>query len=374
MEYAEEKQEQVLEISSLSKWKRFLAFLADFFLIFIASLTLFHLAAHPLSKVMTGYDGRKEETSLAQKRRDSVLYGNKILVSPSPAEQETRDFSANLSFTFECYVYSFLGEAVNVEKYASKAADYFHTYYVTIRQDVASYKALYRDLDTTGFFEVGDKVTLKSVYVEEFKHAFLPGDELSTQGKADYETLQSKVFLKGYNRVLDDISAKDLVFADVSYKKEQQKVSDFIAYEKTMVIVDAFVAYGLSCFIVTLLIPLISKERKTLGLLFLREVRLDSELLVLPKRRRILLFFVYQLLMNIGSLFFVPMGAYDFVSLFSLPILFPVSVIGLVYLLFSLIYMLFEPYNRTIADRLSGTVMVTEDTLDKIYQAKGYKI
>ena len=374
MEMQQEKQEEVLEISPLSKWKRSLAFLADFFLIFIFGLMLFHLGVHPLSKAMVGYEGRKDESSLAQKRRDSVLYGHKILVAPSSTQVEASDFSANLAFTFECYVYSFLGDAVSVEKYASKAADYFQTYYVTIRQDNAAYQALYRDLDTVGFFEVGEKVTLKHAYVEEFKHAFLPGDELSTQGKADYETLQTKVFLKGYNRVLDDINAKDLVFAGVSYKQEQRKVTDFIAFEKTLAISGTAVAYVLSTFIVTLMIPLISKERKTLGMLFLREVRLDSELLILPKKRRILLFFVYQLLMNVGSLFFIPLGAYDFVSLFSLPALFPISAIGLAYLLFSLIYMLFEPYNRTLSDRLSGTVMVTEDTLDKIYLAKGYKV
>jgi hypothetical protein len=35
--------------------------------------------------------------------------------------------------------------------------------------------------------------------------------------------------------------------------------------------------------------------------------------------------------------------------------------------------MLFDPYNRTLSDRLTGTVMVSQDTLDDIISAKGYE-
>ena len=373
-ERIENGQPEVVEISPLGKWKRVLAFLADFFLIFILSLSLFHLAINPLGKAITSYQGRVDETKLVQKQRDSVLYGNKILFNESATLVEAGDFQGNLEHTFKTYLYFYLDGAVTLEKYETNKSDVFSTYYVSIRNDKSAYLALYNDLDKGNFFEIGETVKLKPTYIEEFKHAYLAGDELSDQGKKDYDALQSKVFLKGFNRMLDDINSKDLTYQGVSYKQKQEQVTAFINYEKILTIICALIAYLLGCFIVTLMVPLISKNRKTLGMLFLREVRLDSELLILLKKRRVLLFFVYQLIMNMGSIFFIPMGAYDFVSLFSLPALLPISLIGLMYLLFSLIYLLFESYNRTISDKLSGTVMVTDDTLDQIYRAKGYNV
>ena len=369
-----QQQTPVVDISPLSKWKRTLVFLADFFLIFIIAIILFNLGSYPLGKAMTSYNGKVEESSLHQKRRDLVLYGSKVLLASQPSLKEAKDFTSNLQYTFETFVYYHLNGAVTSDKYETQKSDVFATYFVTIRDDESSYKAMMKDLDVDGFFEVGQSVTLKPTYIEEFKHAFIAGDELSTQGKKDYDALQTKVFLKGFNRILDDIYAKDLLFDGISYKQEQDAVASFIQYEKVLAIVAASISYALGCIIVSLIIPMISKERKTLGMLFLRDVRLDAERLVLPKRGRIALFFVYQLLINAGSLFFIPLGAYDFVSLFSLPALFPISAIGLLYLLFSLIYMLFEPFNRTIADRLSGTVMVNEEMLDAIYRAKGYNV
>ena len=370
----ENEQPEVVEISPLGKWKRVLAFLADFFLIFILSLGLFHLGIHPLGKAITSYQGRVDETKLVQKDRDGVLYGNKLLFPVSSTLVESGDFASNLEHTFKTYLYFYLDGAVTIEKYEVNKSDVFSTYYVSIGNDKASYQALYNDLDNGGFFEVGETVKLKPAYIEEFKHAYLAGDELSAQGKKDYEALQSKVFLKGFNRMLDDINAKDLTYQGVSYKQKQELVTAFINYEKILTITCALIAYLLGCFIVTMMVPLLSKNRKTLGMLFLREVRLDSERLILLKKRRVLLFFVYQIIMNMGSIFFIPMGAYDFVSLFSLPALLPISLIGLLYLVFSLIYMLFEPFNRTISDKLSGTVMATDDTLDQIYRAKGYNV
>ncbi len=370
----ENGQPEVVEISPLGKWKRVLAFLADFFLIFILSLGLFHLGIHPLGKAMTSYQGRVDETKLVQKDRDGVLYYNKLLFPVSSTLVESGDFASNLEHTFKTYLYFYLDGAVTIEKYEVNKSDVFSTYYVSIRNDKASYQALYNDLDNGGFFEVGETVKLKPTYIEEFKHAYLAGDELSEQGKKDYDALQSKVFLKGFNRMLDDINAKDLTYQGVSYRQKQELVTAFINYEKILTITCALIAYLLGCFIVTMMVPLLSKNRKTLGMLFLREVRLDSERLILLKKKRVLLFFVYQIIMNMGSIFFIPMGAYDFVSLFSLPALLPISLIGLLYLVFSLIYMLFEPFNRTISDKLSGTVMVTDDTLDQIYRAKGYNV
>ena len=69
----------------------------------------------------------------------------------------------------------------------------------------------------------------------------------------------------------------------------------------------------------------------------------------------------------------MPLGLYSIAAIFSLPYLFAFSLVSLGYVLISLIVMLFDPYNRTLSDRLTGTVMVSQDTLDDIIRAKGYE-
>ena len=360
-----------VEIFPLGKWKRILAFLADFFLTFIIAITLFHLGTFQLGKLFVNFDGRINESVLAQKQRDSVLYGHGLLLYPSPDKREATDFTSNLDYTFHYYLYEYVKIDETIPEYEDKAGEVLHHYYVDIRQDESAYKAMYSSLDTVGFFDLST-MTLKAAYREEFKHALIKGDELSEQGQKDYDEFLSKIFLKGYNRMIDDILQKDLVYEGVSYKEKQQIVSETVNLERNLILIAALVAYLLSVSITCLVIPLIGKSRRTLAMLFMRNERIDSTKLVVIRKRRVLICFVYAIAANMAGLFFIPLGVYDFTSLFALPVLLPVSLISLAFILGSFIYLLFEPYNRTLSDRLTNTVMVSEATLDEIYRAKGY--
>lgn len=360
-----------VEIFPLGKGKRMLAFLADFFLTFIIAITLFHLGTYQLGKLFVNFDGRINESVLAQKKRDSVLYGHELLFYPSPDKKEAIDFTSNLDYTSKYYLYEFVKVDGAIPEYEGKQGEVFRHYYVDIRHDESAYSNLYSGLDTVGFFDVST-LTMKTAYREEFKHALIQGDELSEQGKKDYDEFLSKIFLKAYNRMIDDIREKDLVYEGVSYKEQQQIVAATVALERNLILIAALVAYVLAVSITCLIIPLIGKSRRTLGMLFMRTERIDSSKLVVMKKPRVLLCFLYCFAANMAGVFFLPLGVYDFTSLFALPVLLPVSLIAAAYILGSFVYLLFEPYNRTLSDRLTGTVMVSEATLDEIYRAKGY--
>ena len=57
----EEQEQKVIEISPLSKGKRFLLFLGDFFIAFIIAFTLFNLATFPLTKLIFKTDDPVKE-------------------------------------------------------------------------------------------------------------------------------------------------------------------------------------------------------------------------------------------------------------------------------------------------------------------------
>ena len=362
----------VVEISPLSKGKRALSFLAEFFLTFILGLSLFHLAIYPLGKLAVGYTDQAKASLVAQEQRDSVLYGHQLLFAEAVDKHNPGSFSSNLELTYKAYLYQFVKDRPEINvTYDQYAGEVFTTYYQNIRG--GNVLDFYRNLEgAETYFTITDTVNLKAVYSDEFIHAYIKGDEMSSQGQQDYEDFENKVFLKGYNRMLNDIAEKDLIFEGVSYRESQQKVSAFIALEKNLVLASALIAYALSSLILSLLIPLFIKRRRTLSMLLMRYERLDAERLVLWKRPRVVLYFFYAFAMNMASVFFIPLGVFDFVSLFALPVLLPISIISLAYILGSAIFMLFEPFNRTLSDRLSGSVMVTESTLDDIYRAKGY--
>lgn len=367
-----EESENVLEISPLGKGRRALSFLADFSLAFILAISLFHLAVYPLGKLTVNYETRGQEYLVAKTERDSVLYGAKLLFPEAPSRTSSGDFNDNLQYTFKVYLFGLLSERGEVDvRYDNPDWDIFQTYYQTIR--LGNAVTFYQNLDEGVFFSSYSPLKLKQGYEDEFIHAYIRGDEMGETGKSHYDDFQSRIFLKGFNQMLNSINESDLVVNGVSYKKSQQKVSDFVSLEKNLIIATSFIAYFLGNSIVMLLFPLLSKRRKTLSMIFMRYERLDSATLKTLKRRRVIPGYLYSLFFNMGSLFFIPLGLYDFISLFSLPVLLPFSAISLAYVLLSGIVLLLDGFNRTMADKLSLTVMVDEATLDNIFRAKGYQ-
>lgn len=357
----------VLDVAPLSLGKRILAYLADFFICFIFALSLFHMAALPLAKASVDFNGRMEESISAASRRDSVLYGNKLLFATSSENEKSEYFAGSLLNTYDIYLKSLvLGE--------SEGTEVFKHYFVDIRNDYALLKSFYTSLDEkTSFFDISDSaVTLKNQYVEEFKPYFDAKDTMSAQGASDYQKFQSKIFLQGYSDLINDILENDLTYNGISYKAMQAEVEKVMDVEKYVILASAASSMLIAMLIDFALVPFINKGRKTIGMLALKIERVNSKTLVLEKRRNILIHFGYGLLFNLGSLVFVPWGAVGFNELFSLPFLFPISAVSLLAAIISLFYLLFDHYNRTLSDLLSSSVLITSDDLSKIYRAKGY--
>ena len=62
----------------------------------------------------------------------------------------------------------------------------------------------------------------------------------------------------------------------------------------------------------------------------------------------------------------------SFAYLFQFSALVSFSLVSLLFNIFSLIVLLFDSFSRTISDKLSKTVLISEADLLEIYKAKGY--
>lgn len=364
----ETKEPKVLELRPLTKGKRSLVFLADFFLVFIFSLLIFHIGIYPLGRVIVDYPGQLESLHKAQERRDGILYGYELLFPSQAGKTAYGDYEDNLAYTCDEYIHHFVDPSYEPSR------DVFKTYFVDLRKDSTGLQAFYEDLaKDSDFLEVVDgQVRLKDKYVQEFAPNFNPDDAMSSQGKADYASFGDKVFVRGYGKMHNDIMDKDLVRNEVSYKTEQTLITKVLSNSRSLVATCAFLTFFIMWLIDHILVPFTNRKRKTLGMLMMRVERIhkgDYGALSLPLTY---LGAAYALAGEAACVLFVPWGTVDFNELFSLPGLFVVALFSLIYIIGSLIYMLIDPLNRTLGDLFTRSHFLSEDQADALARERGY--
>ena len=74
----EEQEQKYIDIHPLTKWKRLLVFLGDYFISFIIAFTLFNLAIFPLAKIAFGTQSKSEHASALEKQAVSLLIEDMI--------------------------------------------------------------------------------------------------------------------------------------------------------------------------------------------------------------------------------------------------------------------------------------------------------
>ena len=75
-----EENNKVFTLQPLSKWKRILLSLGDYFITFILSFVLFNLAVFPLAKVICNTSAKNNEATVMETKADALLIDNGILL------------------------------------------------------------------------------------------------------------------------------------------------------------------------------------------------------------------------------------------------------------------------------------------------------
>ena len=189
-----------------------------------------------------------------------------------------------------------------------------------------------------------------------------------------YKNIKNNVFTPLLAEVFTSIKTNDLTYNGESYIKCQKVVNEVTQFLKNLLTYTIIIAYVLACIIFYLVIPLINKSRKTIAMMMMRIERINIERLYICKRSESISSFIISLLTNMVFIFILPITYVSFTFIFNLNTILIFSLMSLALILVSLIFMLFNSFNRTLSDFFSRSVLITTDTIDEIYRARGYNV
>lgn len=370
----------VVDVVPLGKWKRILVFLADFFLTFVVAFVLLNAMIMPIAQSATSFEGRMKKYDDSLSLSHTILYKNKVVLSYSG--NDDNDINANILYTYNCWLSYYISDSEespdpDYGQYGHKIDNkVIYHYFVDIRANEQNYKNLFSHYNESNtYFEYGSgdyqlKDTVKTTLSSYFNPMVTPGGEQKTI----VNNIKSNVFLPLLAEVFTDIEKNDLTYNDSSYNKCQAIIDNHTTYLKNLLTITIFIAYGLAVIIMHLVIPLINKNRKTVSMMMMRVERIHISRLYICKRKESIWNFFYSLFTNAGFIIILPISFVNFAYVFNLNILVIFALLSLVLSLTSLIFILFNSYNRALSDVFSRSVLITTAKLDEIYRARGYKI
>lgn len=375
----EEKQEQkTVNVSPISKEKRTLAFLADFFLLFIVTFVIFNVLVMPVGNWLAKSSERQSRNDDAAIMQFNILYEQKVMLHEN--DKDLYYYNANVEYTMNCWLsyYSFSDTDVLEahKQYGHKEEnEIIRHFYRDIRNDDSKFLSTLQNFNSEyNYFNIeGDSVALKDEVKTNIKLSFFSPDDMSENGKTMLANMQNE-FMNLYADVFKDIETNDLINNGNSYLANKKIVADSETYLKWQLVISSLLAYLLSIAIYFVIIPLFTPDGRTLAMLMMRLSRIGTNNLYLLNKGENAINAIYMLAFNLPVAFFMPMTYVTFTYLFNIPVLFPLLIIGIVLIIASLITLLISSYNRTICDYLSRSVIIKNDDLDEIYRSKGYDI
>ena len=372
---AETKGTKILNIYPTKTSKRFLVAIADIMITFILSVFLFEVAGKPIMKATTYYKENSDIYILYEQNRTQILYDNDLLFYDN-VESEKYNFTANLERTSNKFIryYSF-GEE-------DKKFETVYHYFVDLRSKDASFvNELYKKygakyFDENKFSSLGT-YALKDEYVNFFKPNFEKGNEMSEAGKKHYEDFQNNVFLNLFKEIFNDISHEN----DLKTSQNQTFLS-YNEYTKQILNAEQNIQFGnvITTYIIFSIVagslffvyPLINHKGQTISEKVGKIEHVDRYTLeYLPLRYRLILS-SFNTLNSLSIIFTVPVLSYGFANLFSLPQLYAVSAIAILFLIIEIIFMFTTNLNQTIKEIGTNSIVVDSGLMDQYYKEKGY--
>lgn len=376
-EVLEEKQ-KVVDIQPITKGKRVLVFLADFFLMFILTFVFFNALVMPLSNIMTLSTTRSEESNAAAEVQYGILYNQKVLFHENASD--IYYYNANVEYTMNCFLSYYCFEDSDS---LSEHPQYGHNidnevirhFYFDIRNDKDAYLSQISDFNKENnyFIVNGDEISLIDEVKANIKLSFFSPKDMSKDGEKMLANMQNG-FMNFYASVFKDIKKNDITYNGNSYLEKQAIVDAAESFFQWHLVIASIISYLLSLLVYYLIIPFIHKDNRTLAMMMMRVTRIGTNNIYLLNNVENFLQFIYMLVFNIPIIFFMPMTYAAFTYLFSIPLLPGLLFIGLFIQLISLIFIIATPLNQSLCDMLSRSLIIKNDDLDEIYRAKGYNV
>ena len=229
----EEKQEQkFIDISPLSKWKRLLLFLGDYFLAFIISFIFFNLVVFPVAKIVCNAKEKNEQALVLEQKALKMLKDDGYLYSPN----DGASFLEDVNYTFKVFLsyYAFDEETpdANNPQYGHKIEnEVVRHYYENVIKNTNQYVIDFKEVNEKNqMFDIGE--TVDSIALKADYKSLLGNELLEQKDEEKYSeamvNFRDNVFARlFYIHVYNHITENDYVKDGVSfnaYLKESETI------------------------------------------------------------------------------------------------------------------------------------------------------
>ena len=383
-EVVEKPESSPIDIHPLKKGKRILVFLADFFIHFILSFLLFNVAVAPIGKVITDYENKNLEHMVLTTEMYDHYYKSGVIFKA--VNTEYTDVTAGIEYTYRCFLSYFVLDTEestypDFPQYGHKIENnVIYHYYHNIRNDDASYIASFKLYNAKDNYFVYDETTntfsLKNEVKNELYAFYDVKDEMGNVGKEYYSNILENVFNPMLAEVMVDIDKNDLHYEGESHSflECKNRIKELETYHENLMTICASISHFIVWVALFLVVPLINKERKTLAMMFMKIQIVNFYTLNITKRGMYAINSIYFLFSTMLGLMFVPSLLVPFNNLFALRFLAYGTIFSGALLIVDLIFLLINQYNRSLIDYLSSNLYLTEEEMNEIYRARGYKI
>ena len=369
----EEQEQKYIDIHPLTKWKRLLVFLGDYFISFIIAFTLFNLAIFPLAKIAFGTQSKSEHASALEKQAVSLLIEDGFLYSA----REGSNFEDDVNYTFKVFLsyYAFDEETPDSahSQYGHKLEnEVVYHYYQNVIKDENQYINDFKEVNKADeMFDIGDdfnSIALKSDYKNLLANELL---EVTDEGKYSQAMInfRDRVFAKlFYLHVYNHIIENDYVKGDISFNKCLTDARDIMRKLQWVATGSALFTVLLTWGIVFLTYPLINKDCKTIANSAMHISKLHYKSLGPITKSSVLIQSFYQFVFMLSFAIILPVLYFSISYSFNLPLLFVLSVISLGLIIISGLFIFFNEHNRSGSDILTNIVLLPDSEIDNMYK------
>ena len=369
----EEKEQNIIELKPLSKWKRLLVFLGDYFVTFIFAFILFNLAVFPLSKIMFDTQKRSEKADYLEQQALNMLREDKYLYSKT----EASSFEERVNYTFKVFLSYYAFDEVEVDENNKQFGhkednEVIRNYYLNVIKDESLYIKDFKEVNAKDeMFTIGETaydIALKNDYKNQLANELLEVKD-ETKYSLMMTNFRDHVFARlFYIHVYNHITENDYVKNGHSfngYLKEMKDIMKSLQWVATGAsLVSIAFAWGISY----LLYPLVNKEKRTITMSAMRLSKLNHKQLSIIENKNILVQSFYHLVFSLSASLFMPILFFGLAYSFNLPLLFILSMISLVLIIASGVFIIFNEHNRSLSDILTNVVLLPTSEIDNMYR------
>ena len=367
----EENKQKVIELKPLSKWKRFLLFLGDYFLAFILSFILFNLAVFPLAKIICDTQKQNEEASRLENSALVMLNDAGFIHMPN----DSSSFESSVNYTFKAFLsyYAFDEETPDTTypQFGHKIEnEVIRHYYENVIKSTEQYIIDFKEVNVDNMFDIGDSVD--SIVLKSDYKVMLANELLEVVDPDNYSlamtNFRDNVFARlFYLKVYAHIQENDYVKDGVSYNSLLQQATDIRTSLNWVASVSTIISITISWGLLFVLYPLINKEKRTITMSAMQLTKLHYKSLSQIDNGIVMIQSFYHFVILLSSLVFLPILFFGIGYSFNLPLIFIMSVISLGLIIASGFFIIFNEHNRSGSDIITNTVLVPTSEIDRLY-------